>query len=135
MSLCKVLIQFFPFLFSALLIAPEVASAQETINYASVGGRLTDPSGAVVEGAAVTARQTDTNQKNIAKTDREGRFRFPHLKGRSVRDLCQAARFRAGETFAGADAGLSLRAASLTGARIGAIRYHCLGGKIGRAHV
>lgn len=72
--------QVFSFLFSALLLPPGLASAQETINYASVSGRITDPSGAVVEGAAVTARQTDTNLNNSAKTDREGRFRFPYLK-------------------------------------------------------
>ena len=37
------------------------AGAQETVNYASVSGRVTDPQGAVVPGAQVTARQTDTN--------------------------------------------------------------------------
>ena len=37
------------------------AAAQETINYASVGGRVTDQQGGVVPGAAVTARQTNTN--------------------------------------------------------------------------
>ena len=56
------------------------AYSQETVNYASVSGRVTDPSGAVVEGAAVTARQTDTNVINTAVTDHEGRFRFPYLK-------------------------------------------------------
>ena len=38
-----------------------VARAQETINYASVSGRVTDPQGAVVPGAEVSARQMDTN--------------------------------------------------------------------------
>jgi Carboxypeptidase regulatory-like domain/TonB dependent receptor len=54
--------------------------AQETINYASVGGRVTDPSGAVVTGAQVTARHTETNVTATAATDGEGRFRFPYLK-------------------------------------------------------
>ena len=49
--------------------------AQETIHFASVSGRVTDPSGAVVEGAQVNARQTDTNLTSATKTDREGRFR------------------------------------------------------------
>ena len=56
------------------------AVAQETINYASISGRVTDPSGGVVAGAQVTARQTNTNLTGEATTDGEGRFRFPYLK-------------------------------------------------------
>jgi hypothetical protein len=56
------------------------AEAQETINYASVSGRVTDPSGGVVADAKVTARQTDTNLAGETATDAEGRFRFPYLK-------------------------------------------------------
>jgi len=56
------------------------AGAQETVNYASVSGRVTDPSGAVIPGAQVTARQIDTNLTGEATTDVEGRFRFPYLK-------------------------------------------------------
>jgi hypothetical protein len=54
--------------------------AQETINYASVSGRVTDQQGKVVPGAAVTARQTATNVTAMATTDQEGRFRFPFLR-------------------------------------------------------
>lgn len=54
--------------------------AQETINYASIGGRVTDPSGAVVVGARVTARQVETNLTAAAETDKEGLFRFPYLR-------------------------------------------------------
>ncbi len=57
-----------------------LAPAQETVNFASVSGRVSDPSGAVVEGAAVIIRHTDTNLKSSTVTDREGRFRFPYLK-------------------------------------------------------
>src|SRR5258706_14366732 len=56
------------------------ATAQETINHASVSGRVTDTSGGVVAGAQVTARQTDTNLTGEATTDGDGRFRFPYLK-------------------------------------------------------
>jgi outer membrane receptor protein involved in Fe transport len=56
------------------------AAAQETINYASVSGRVTDQQGGVVPGAAVTARQTNTNVTATATTDPDGRFRFPFLK-------------------------------------------------------
>ncbi len=57
-----------------------LAAAQETVNNASVSGRVTDPSGAVVEGARVTARQTETNLTSATETNREGVFRFPYLR-------------------------------------------------------
>jgi hypothetical protein len=60
--------------------AARLSAAQETVNQASIGGRVTDEQGGVVPGAAVTARQTDTNLTAEAVTDAEGRFRFPYLK-------------------------------------------------------
>jgi hypothetical protein len=66
--------------FMIIGLAAGIAPAQETVNYASIGGRVTDPTGAVVQGAVVTARQTETNLAGVAKTDREGRFRFPYLR-------------------------------------------------------
>ncbi len=66
-------------LFLILLFAA-TASPQGSVNSASIGGRVTDPSGAVVEGALVTARQTETNLTSNAKTDREGRFAFSYLR-------------------------------------------------------
>jgi len=54
--------------------------AQQAVDYASVGGRVTDPQGAVVAGAQVTARHTDTNVAAETVTDTAGRFRFPYLK-------------------------------------------------------
>jgi hypothetical protein len=62
------------------LLAARAARAQETINHAAVSGRVTDPQGAVVPGARVTARQTETNVTAETTTDTEGRFRFPYLK-------------------------------------------------------
>jgi outer membrane receptor protein involved in Fe transport len=56
------------------------AGAQETINSASVSGRVSDPQGGVVPGAQVIARQTETNVTAEATTDQDGRFRFPYLK-------------------------------------------------------
>jgi len=56
------------------------ASAQETINYASVSGRVTDPQGALVSRATVTARHTETGVTASAVTDAAGRFRFPYLR-------------------------------------------------------
>jgi hypothetical protein len=56
------------------------AAAQQTIDYASLSGRVTDPSGAVIAGAAVAARHVDTNATRSAATDEDGRFRFPYLR-------------------------------------------------------
>jgi hypothetical protein len=60
--------------------AAQLISAQESIHFATLGGRVSDSSGAVVAGALVTARQVATNVSATAATDREGRFRFPYLK-------------------------------------------------------
>ena len=62
------------------LALAHLAAAQESINYGSIGGRVTDPSGAVVPGAHVIVRQVETNLKNLQDTDRDGRFRFPYLR-------------------------------------------------------
>ncbi len=64
----------------AAVLSAGVVRAQETINYASVSGRVTDPQGAVVPGALVTARQTETNVTAETVSDAGGRFRFPYLK-------------------------------------------------------
>ncbi len=61
------------------LTADQLA-AQETINYGTISGRVTDPLGAVVPGAYVSARQTDTNLTRETVTDEDGRFRFPYLR-------------------------------------------------------
>jgi hypothetical protein len=50
------------------------------VDLASIGGRVVDPSGAVVRGAEVTARHAATNVTAKTDTDAEGRFRFPSLK-------------------------------------------------------
>ena len=54
--------------------------AQQAAGYASVSGRVTDASGAVLPGAQVSARQLDTNVTAAIAADQEGRFRFPYLK-------------------------------------------------------
>lgn len=63
-----------------LAVHAPVAIAQETVNNASVSGRVTDPQGKVVPGALVTARQIDTGVVSSATTDEEGRFRFHYLR-------------------------------------------------------
>jgi hypothetical protein len=66
-------------LVSITLWAPD-AAAQETINSATVGGRITDAQGGAVPGATVTARQTETGVSAGSTTDNAGRFRFPYLR-------------------------------------------------------
>ena len=63
-----------------LIASPAVVFGQETINYASLSGLVTDPAGAAVAGASVGARETDTNLISTTTTDGEGRFRFAYLK-------------------------------------------------------
>jgi hypothetical protein len=53
---------------------------QQAINYATVSGRVTDPTDAVVPGVEIVARQTETNLSSSATTDRDGRFRFPYVR-------------------------------------------------------
>jgi Carboxypeptidase regulatory-like domain len=65
---------------SLLTLSAAALCAQDTITFASVSGRVTDPSGSVVPSAHVSARHRDTNQTSATLTDREGRFRLPYLK-------------------------------------------------------
>ena len=64
----------------AVVLVPAWAVAQETINSASVSGRVSDPQSRVVPGARVAARQLETNVVAETTTDQEGRFRFPYLR-------------------------------------------------------
>ena len=65
----------------AMVVAVATAAAgQESINHASVSGRVTDGQGGVVPGATVTARQLETDVTADAVTDSGGRFRFPYLR-------------------------------------------------------
>jgi len=67
------------FISAALLLAAGLAPSQETIHLATAGGRVTDPSGAVVQSARITARHLDTNQSRTTETSADGRFRFSYL--------------------------------------------------------
>jgi hypothetical protein len=65
---------------SLLLAWSSLAFAQQTIDYASLGGRVTDPSGAAVAGVSITATHTETNVVTATTTAADGRFRFPYLR-------------------------------------------------------
>ena len=64
----------------SLITWAQPAVAQQSVGYASVSGRVTDPSGAVVPGAQVTVRHSETNVTAVTAADQEGRFRFPYLR-------------------------------------------------------
>ena len=65
---------------ASLVAWPVRMFAQQSVDLASVSGRVTDPSGAVVPDADITARHADTNVTASGVTDSDGRFRFPYLK-------------------------------------------------------
>ncbi len=71
-SICKAIVIAF--------LCGTAVSGQESINNASISGRVADESGAAVENAKVSAREVDTNVTNNTMTNHEGRFRFPYLK-------------------------------------------------------
>ena len=66
--------------FTFLALGAITAAAQEAIQYGSIGGRVADATGAVIQSAKVSARQVDTNITSTLLTDKEGRFRFPYLR-------------------------------------------------------
>ena len=77
-----------------MLALPLAAFAQQAVDYGSIGGQVTDPSGAVVQGARVSARHDDTNVVTTTVTDGEGRFRFPFLKVGPYEVVVRQAGFR-----------------------------------------
>jgi len=64
-------------LFVALLMAATALQAQETRG--QVLGRVTDPTGAVVVGVAVTGTNTATNVRTVATTNHSGDYMLPFL--------------------------------------------------------
>jgi hypothetical protein len=70
------------------------AAAQSTTDGA-VGGTVKDPHGAVVQNAAVSAKNEDTNKETTATTDSEGRFLVPKLQPGSYTVTINASGFAA----------------------------------------
>jgi hypothetical protein len=57
-----------------------VASAQQSVDLASLSGRVIDATGGVLAGVEVTARHLETNLSVSATTGDDGRFRLPFLR-------------------------------------------------------
>jgi hypothetical protein len=74
-------------------IGSDHALAQQTVTSAALSGRITDASGALVTNAALIATNLETNQKRTAKTDYDGRFRFPYLQVGAYKLLVEAQGF------------------------------------------
>src|ERR1700752_2706560 len=75
----------------ALLAGASNICGQQSVDYASISGRVTDPSGAVIPGSHLRARNTQTNLGATAVTDQDGRFRSPYLRfGLYEIAVCQA---------------------------------------------
>ncbi len=74
---------FRPSLPLALLLLSCAASptlhAQEAVTTATLAGRISDPSGAGIPDARITATERATNQPRSTRTDSQGRFRLPFL--------------------------------------------------------
>ncbi|HEV2305786.1 MAG TPA: carboxypeptidase-like regulatory domain-containing protein, partial [Candidatus Acidoferrales bacterium] len=63
----------------ALMIAPMAAWGQAMVS-GSIGGLVTDPTGAVVPGATVTITDTATKATQTVTSNKTGHFLFPTLK-------------------------------------------------------
>jgi hypothetical protein len=68
--------------------------AQQSVDYASIGGRVLDPTGAAVAGARVSARHVETNVTATTVTDGSGRFRLPALRIGSYELIVRQAGFK-----------------------------------------
>lgn len=66
------------FVAAMLLVASPFLLAQ-AVSIASVTGRITDPSGAVLSGARVTMTAVDTGLTHVAMADSGGNYSFPSL--------------------------------------------------------
>jgi hypothetical protein len=82
--------------FAAILVLGgclHLASAQQTVTSATLGGRVEDSSGARLSGATVTITSLDTNQTSAVTSDEEGRYRFSYLPAGSYRLVVEHAGF------------------------------------------
>jgi hypothetical protein len=60
----------------SLLVSP----AFSQLDTATMSGRVTDPTGAVIAGAQITVVDTETNFESLSTTNAEGVFRVPSLR-------------------------------------------------------
>src|SRR5438105_841483 len=78
-------------LFMVLTAAPALAQSDR----GSITGTVTDPSGAVVQNAKVTATSLDTGEVRETTTSGEGSYTLPELKAGRYRITAEAQGFKA----------------------------------------
>ena len=66
-------------LVGALTVLLTTTSVWAQLSTAQLSGRITDESGAVLPGVAVTATQTDTGLTRSVVTDADGTYVMPNL--------------------------------------------------------
>jgi hypothetical protein len=76
-----------------VLLLVAVSSFGQSQN-ASVGGQITDPSGAFIPNATVTVTSTERQVPQTVKTDTEGRYSFPNLTPGTYDLTVEAAGFK-----------------------------------------
>ena len=62
-----------------LCLWPAAAQAQQTITSATMSGRVEDANGAAIDGATLTLRNLENNQRLNTLSDDAGRYRFSYL--------------------------------------------------------
>ena len=65
---------------ACLLAFAGLSNAQQTVDVASISGRVIDTTGGVIPGVTITATQLETNVVASTVTEQDGRFRFPYLR-------------------------------------------------------
>ena len=79
----------------------EYLRSPKTITSATLSGLVQDLSGAFVTDAVLTATNLETNQKQVATTDFDGRYRFPYLTVGSYKLSVEAPGLPPGRTIQG----------------------------------
>lgn len=79
---------------AACAVAASISMGMAQIGTATIAGRVTDPSGAVIAGVNVTVVQTATNFQFTAVTNNEGLFRVQSLQPGAYRITLEAAGFK-----------------------------------------
>src|SRR5687767_12562330 len=81
-------------LLTLLLLLACAAPVLAQSDRGAITGTVTDPSGAVVAGAKVTATNADTNEVREVTTSDEGNYTIPELKAGPYRVVVEAPGFK-----------------------------------------